>query len=122
MPSEETGLQPNQIVRKAIQIVKNRFREDITLDNVAEELNISLFYLSKLFRKHTGTNFTEYLTQIRAEHSKKLLEAGELSVKEVAYAVGFNSQSYFSKVFKKYTGTAPSDYKEQLSAATEGGV
>lgn len=122
MPSEETGLQPNQIVRKAIQIVKNRFREDITLDNVAEELNISLFYLSKLFRKHTGTNFTEYLTQIRVEHSKKLLEAGELSVKEVAYAVGFNSQSYFSKVFKKYTGTAPSDYKEQLSSATEGGV
>lgn len=122
MPNEDSGLQPNQIVRKAIQIVKSRFREDITLDNVAEELNISLFYLSKLFRKHTGTNFTEYLTQIRVEHSKKLLEAGELSVKEVAYAVGFNSQSYFSKIFKKYTGTAPSDYKESLSSGVESGV
>lgn len=122
VPEGDAGMQPNQIVRKAIQIVRSRFREDITLDNVAEELNVSLFYLSKLFRKHTGTNFTEYLTQIRVEHSKKLLEAGELSVKEIAYAVGFNSQSYFSKVFKKYTGSAPSDYKELHIPADESGI
>ena len=67
----------------------------------------------KLFRKHTGTNFTEYLTQIRVDHAKKLLAAGEMSVKEVAYAAGFNSQSYFSKIFKKYTGIAPSEFKDQ---------
>lgn len=105
-------LQANQIVAGAIQIVKQHFQEDITLVNVAEELNVSLFYLSKLFRKHTGTNFTEYLTQLRVDYAKKLLAAGEMSVKEVAYAAGFNSQSYFSKIFKKYTGVAPSEYKE----------
>ena len=101
----------NQIVARAIQIVKQRFQEDVTLVSVAEELNVSLFYLSKLFRKHTGTNFTEYLTQLRVEHAKSLLAAGEMSVKEVAYAAGFNSQSYFSKIFKKYAGVAPSEYK-----------
>lgn len=101
----------NQIVARAIQIVKQRFQEDVTLVSVAEELNVSLFYLSKLFRKHTGTNFTEYLTQLRVEHAKSLLAAGEMSVKEVAYAAGFNSQSYFSKIFKKYAGLAPSEYK-----------
>ena len=116
IPNGDSNLQPNQIVRNAIQIVKSRFQEDITLDNVAEELNVSPFYLSKLFRKHTGTNFTDYLTQTRVKRSQKLLEAGQLSVKEVAYAVGFNSQSYFSKVFKKYTGTVPSDYKGQIAA------
>ncbi len=105
-------LQANQIVAGAIQYVKQHYREDITLVNVAEELNVSLFYLSKLFRKHTGTNFTEYLTQLRVEHAKKLLAAGEMSIKEVAYAAGFNSQSYFSKIFKKYAGVAPSEYKE----------
>lgn len=105
-------VQANQIVARAIQYVKQHFREDITLVNVAEELNISLFYLSKLFRKHTGTNFTEYLTQLRVEHAKKLLAAGEMSIKEVAYAAGFNSQSYFSKIFKKYAGVAPSEYRE----------
>lgn len=109
----DVELQSNQIVTGAIRIVKNRFHDDLTLDSVAEELNVSLFYLSKLFRKHTGTNFTEYLTQIRVNHAKKLLSDGEMSVKEVAYAAGFNSQSYFSKIFKKYTGIAPSEYKDQ---------
>ena len=102
--------QPNQIVAKAMHIVKHRFQEDLTLDSVAEELNISLFYLSKLFRKNKGISFTEYLTQVRLEHAKKLLEEGQKCVKEVAYATGFNSQSYFSKVFKKYTGKSPSEY------------
>lgn len=96
-----------------MQIVKSRFQEDLTLDSVAEELNVSLFYLSKLFRKHTGSNFTEYLTQVRINQAKKLLAAGDMSVKEAAYAAGFNSQSYFSKIFKKYTGVAPSEYREQ---------
>lgn len=105
-------LQANQIVARAIQYVKQHFQEDITLVNVAEELNVSLFYLSKLFRKHTDTNFTEYLTQLRVDHAKKLLAEGEMSIKEVAYAAGFNSQSYFSKIFKKYAGVAPSEYKE----------
>ena len=104
------AMQPNQIVANALNRVKHHYYEDITLDQVAEELNISVFYLSKLFRKHMGINFTEYLTQLRIDHAKHLLQEGNKSIKEVAYAVGFNSQSYFSKIFKKYTGTAPSEY------------
>ncbi len=114
--NRQESLQPNQLVAKAVQIVKSRFQEDLTLDSVAEELNVSLFYLSKLFRKHTGSNFTEYLTQVRINQAKKLLAAGDMSVKEAAYAAGFNSQSYFSKIFKKYTGVAPSEYREQPPA------
>ena len=105
-------MHPNQIVSNALHKVKHRYYEDITLEQVAEELNISVFYLSKLFRKHMGINFTEYLTQLRIEHAKRLLQDGNKSIKEVAYAVGFNSQSYFSKIFKKYTGTAPSEYAD----------
>lgn len=104
-------MKSNQIVSKAIQLVKQRSRENITLDIVSEELGVSSFYLSKLFHKHTGMNFTEYLTQRRIAQAKRLLENGEMNIKEIAYAAGFNSQSYFSKIFKKYVGTAPSDYK-----------
>lgn len=107
----EEIVKSNQIVSKAIQLVKQRSRENITLDIVSEELGVSSFYLSKLFQKHTGMNFTEYLTQRRIAQAKRLLENGEMNIKEIAYAAGFNSQSYFSKIFKKYVGTAPSDYK-----------
>ena len=58
-------------------------------------------------------SFTEYLTQVRLEHAKNMLKEGNMSIKEVAYATGFHSQSYFSKIFKKYTGTSPSEYQEQ---------
>lgn len=108
---EDGGNQSNQIVQGAIQLVKKNFQKDITLDSVAEELSISSFYLSKLFHKHTGKNFTEFLTQQRIQHAKSLLDQGEMNIKEVAYAAGFNSQSYFSKIFKKYVGVAPSEYK-----------
>ena len=107
----QTSQQSNQIVAKAMQMIKARYREDLTLDDVAEELDISLFYLSKLFRKEAGASFTEYLTQVRIDHAQRLLEEGNLSIKEVAYAAGFNSQSYFSKIFKKYTGKSPSEVK-----------
>ena len=107
----EKIVKSNQIVSKAIQLVKQRFQENITLDIVAEELGVSSFYLSKLFHKHTGMNFTEYLTQKRIAQAKRMLENGEMNIKEIAYATGFNSQSYFSKIFKKYVGIAPSDYK-----------
>lgn len=105
-----SSIQSNQIISSALHKVKHHYFEDITLDQVAEELNVSVFYLSKLFRKHMGINFTEYLTQLRIDHAKRLLAEGNRSIKEVAYAVGFNSQSYFSKIFKKYTGLAPSEY------------
>lgn len=111
LQDEEGNQQSNQIIQKARQIVKTRYQENLTLDDVAEELNISLFYLSKLFRKHTGISFTEYLTQVRMDHARSLLNDSSWSVKEVAYATGFNSQSYFSKIFKKYTGKSPSEYR-----------
>lgn len=63
------------------------------------------------FRNTREWIFTEYLTQRRIAQAKRLLENGEMNIKEIAYAAGFNSQSYFSKIFKKYVGTAPSDYK-----------
>ena len=51
--------------------MKQQQQRDITLDEAAEKLNISLFYLSKLFRKNTGMRFTEYPAQVRLEHTKE---------------------------------------------------
>ena len=74
-------------------------------------MNYTPYYLSRIFKKYTGTTFSEYLTNYRIEQAKKLLGEGKLSVKEIAYATGFNSQGYFSKIFKKYAGVSPSDFK-----------
>ena len=104
-----------QAVEDMMRLITERYDQDLTLEDVAEQLNFSLYYLSKLFKKYVGMTFTEYLTQYRIEQSKAMLQRGEKSVKEIAFAVGFNSQGYFAKIFRKYTGLAPSEYREQIS-------
>lgn len=95
-----------------IKIVREQYMQKLTLEDIAEQLNYSFYYLSKVFKNYTGTTFSEYLTQYRVEKAKELLNSGELSVKEIAYATGFNSQGYFAKIFRKYTGISPSEYKK----------
>ena len=109
---EQSVPQSNRTADAAMQIVNRRYMENLTLDDIAEELNFSIFYLSKLFKKQTGTTFTEYLTNYRVEKAKEFLAEGRMSVKEIAFATGYNSQGYFSKIFRKYTGVSPSEYKQ----------
>ncbi|MEG0911980.1 MAG: helix-turn-helix domain-containing protein [Oscillospiraceae bacterium] len=101
----------NKTAIAAMQIVNQRYMDNLTLDDIAAELNFSMFYLSKLFKKQTGTTFTDYLTKCRIEKAKEFLLEGKMSVKEIAFATGYNSQGYFSKIFRKYTGVSPSEYK-----------
>lgn len=104
----------NQLIHQAISIIHKQYMDNITLNQVALTLSITPFYLSKLMKKQTGKTFTDYLTAFRIERAKELLEEDRLSIKEVTYAVGFNSQNYFAKVFKKHTTLSPSEYKSMV--------
>ena len=69
--------------------------------------------MSKLFRKYTRQSYNQYLTGIRMERAKQLMEENsELFVKDIAEMVGYRDLKYFSKLFKKVTGVSPSDYKK----------
>ncbi len=101
----------NKISVDAVNYIMVNYKKDINLNQTAKIFNITPFYLSKLIKKHTGKTFTDYLTYFRVAKAKTMILRQDLSIKEVTYAVGFNSQSYFSKVFKKYTGFTPGDYR-----------
>ena len=108
-----TDARANGAAEAVVQIVHRQYMQDISLPAIAGQLNFSFYYLSKLFKKHTGVPFSEYLTCYRLDRAKELLSEGRLSMKEIAYATGFHSQGYFSKIFRKYTGISPSEYKER---------
>ena len=74
---------------------------------------LSPAYFSDLFKKETGSNFSEYLNKVRIDNAKLLLENDDLPLIEVSLLCGFEDQSYFTKIFKKLTGTTPKKYKEQ---------
>lgn len=101
------------IVIEAKKFIDENYKKDIRLDDVANEVNISSFYFSRIFKKYEGVNYIQYLTRIRMEKAKELIIKNQVSIKEVAIEVGYSDQNYFSKAFKKYTRLSPSDFAKK---------
>ena len=99
-------------IYKAIHYISNNYTEKISLEDVADEIYLSSAYFSKIFREQTGSNFTQYLNNLRIEKSKLLLRNSRISLVDIAGMVGYEDQSYFSKVFKKITGNSPGKYRD----------
>lgn len=102
------------IIEKAKAYIRENYGKDICLDDVSRQVNISPYYFSKLFKAETGTNFIEYLTDIRIEKAKEMLSDKNYSMKEICAAIGYSDPNYFSRTFKKNVGVTPTDYREQI--------
>ncbi len=103
--------QSNSVVKKAQAYINENYSNDISLDEVSREVNISPYYFSKLFKDESGENFIEYLTRIRIEKAKEMLRSPEMSIKEVSLKVGYSDPNYFSRIFKRQTDMTPREYK-----------
>lgn len=99
------------LIGKAISYIDDNFQEKCSLEDVAGQVGISKYYLSNLFKKVKGINFSAYLNQVRIERARKLIAQPGMTVAEVCEQTGFNDQQYFSKTFKKYTGTTITEYR-----------
>lgn len=117
MTKELHSLQ-DKYLDKACKILKERYRENLTLKSVADELFISDSYLGKLFKSKTGYTFLEMLTFYRIRAAVDFLMDSDMKVYEIAYAIGYNDSKYFSKVFQKVAGCKPMEIKNghQLAA------
>ena len=82
-------------------------RDPIRLEDVAESLKVSPFYLSRTFSSESDFSLIDYLTEARINEAKKLLSDGRYIVADVAMMVGYEDSNYFSKVFKRRTGQSP---------------
>ncbi|MBQ7657641.1 MAG: helix-turn-helix domain-containing protein, partial [Butyrivibrio sp.] len=102
------------IIRTAKKYIEDHFDKDISLDDVSRVVNISPYYFSKVFKEASGLNFIEYLTNIRIEKAKNLLENSNLSIKEICVSCGYTDPNYFSRSFKKNVGVTPTEYKEKV--------
>lgn len=106
------GSQYRTLLTEAVSYIDANFqREDISLNRVAKEVNISANYLSAVFSQELGTTFVEYLTAKRMEKARELLRTSGLRSGEVAVAVGYKDPHYFSFLFKKTQGCTPRDYR-----------
>ncbi len=113
---ENKQKQNSSSVERAKAYINENYQNDISLDDVSREVDISPYYFSKLFKEETGENFIEYVTNVRIEQAKQLLSSSRLSMKEICAQVGYADPNYFSRIFKKTVGVTPTEYKEGLRA------
>lgn len=108
---------PNKkyVVQQIMKYMENHYKEKISLDQIAENMYLSPFYISKLFKSETGDTPINYLISLRMEKAKELLDQNStLSIQEVAAAVGYEDAYHFSKLFKKFYGLSPLYYKARI--------
>lgn len=104
----------DELLLKAKEFIEKNFNKDITLEETAHYVGVSSYYFSKIFKSLVGKNYMDYVTDLRIEKAKDMMENTSESIKEICYEVGYNDPNYFSRVFKKVEGVTPSEYKSRL--------
>ena len=108
----------SDIINNAIRYIEKHYTdENISLNSVAQAINISANYLSALFSQKMEVSFVEYLTQKRMNRAKQLLQRTNMRSSEIAYEVGYRDPRYFSFVFRKTQGCTPRAFR---AGETEG--
>ena len=101
----------SQLILRAKVYIEKNYMNKISLNDIAKYLGITSYYFCRVFKKETGVNFANYLTEVRLDQAKKLLKETKLSNKVICEKVGINSTNYFHQLFKNYTGMTPSEFK-----------
>lgn len=111
--SSNENLQDSQkvVIKKYI---KENYKRDISVGDVAGILGYSDVYFSKIFKQLFDDTFINYLTNVRIEKAKVLLKDVSFNIKEVGASVGYTDSNYFTKVFKRAVGMSPSEYRGNL--------
>lgn len=99
------------LILSALRYIEENYRDNIGLDDVAKQINMSYHHFSKFFKESTGKNFVDYLTELRVEKAKEILKDKTINIKEICYEVGYTDPNYFSKIFKKSTGMTPTEFR-----------
>lgn len=102
------------LVSAAREYMLRHYHERLTLARIARYLSVSPYHLSRKFKQITGENLTTYLTNIRIDAAKRLLQT-PVPIHVVAHLAGFASTSYFDRMFRRMTGRSPTQFRSRPS-------
>ena len=104
----------NKTVASIMQYISTHYVENMPLEQIAEEVELSPNYICSLFKKETGINLYQYIMEFRINRAKELLLSTNLKSYEIAAKTGFADESYFSRSFKKVTGQSPVEFRRSV--------
>ncbi len=105
----------NEVIDDLIRYINSNFGSNITLDYLAAYVHLSPAYLSRYFKKHTGKNISEFITETRIEKAKYRLRTSNWTIHDICEYCGYGSIANFHKVFKKTVGMSAGEYRKSFS-------
>lgn len=112
--SEASAEASSFLVNNALKYMEEHYREKLKLQDVANQVYVSQWHLSKLLNRYKGQSFSDILNNIRIEKAKELLTDPSLRIGDIADMVGFLDMAHFSRVFKRQTGLSANEYRNSL--------
>lgn len=110
----------NRHIEQVMRILESDYGQNMSLTVAADRLGLNPSYLSRIFKGKNGESFSECLTRIRIEQSKRLLLETSLKIKDIGERIGYNKTTYYSKLFKEFTGITPGEYRKMHAGDGEG--
>jgi transcriptional regulator GlxA family with amidase domain len=117
-----TGRYVDPRVQKVMTYMEENFQKDLSLEKLAQSVNLSIWHFGHLFKTETGKSPVQYLKSLRMAQARKLLETTFLSIKEVMSKVGMRDQTHFAKDFKRSYGLTPTRYRASVLSARRDGM
>ncbi len=96
------------LVNEAKKYLEKHYQQPVKLEDIAKNLGVSPFYISRIFSRESNFSLFEYLNGVRMRKARELLREGRYIVADIAHMTGFDDSNYFSKVYKRYYGHTPS--------------
>lgn len=100
-------------VQSTVDFIEQFYMNDITIEDMAKNINLNRSYFSKLFKKATQKNPQAFLIQYRINKACEFLLSTKMSIAEIATAVGYSNQFHFTRAFKNIMNTPPQEYRKR---------
>jgi AraC-like DNA-binding protein len=110
----ETKLQDSKKIDIVYKHINNNFKNHISLDEIANQVSMTVPAFCRYFKKATGKTFTKLVNEYRVVHATKLLSESQMTITDICFECGFNNFSHFNKLFNEFTGQSASSYRNNM--------
>ena len=114
LPDDVGGIAPFKL-KQVLDLIGDRLSEEISIEQMADYLDLSPFHFCHQFKKSVGITPHQYVMQQRVDLAKRMLKRQTIPLSDVAFDCGFSNQSHLGRVFKRYTGTTPKRYQQEFN-------
>ncbi|MEF3309150.1 helix-turn-helix domain-containing protein [Paenibacillus sp. GYB004] len=116
MVRQQHAYRSGALLSAIMSYIDEHYNEDLYLDKIADKMNVSVKYVSRVFKEKTGMNITDYISQVRISKAKELLVHSDLPIGAIAEKVGIHNRTTFLRTFKKVEGLSPNDFRKSIAA------